>query len=124
MDYLHVALPGSRVLEYRRRCRELLAEHGVAVREWSIWGRPELFSFLIAEPHPSAEVTSERMGQAVDAVLQAGQDLGGSREYCHGVGLKLGHLMEREMGPGLAVLRRLKQALDPAGIMNPGKLGL
>jgi len=41
------------------------------------------------------------------------------------VGWKLAHLAEREHGAaGLAVLRRLKAALDPANIMNPGKAGL
>ena len=35
------------------------------------------------------------------------------------------HLMEREWGSGgMAVLRRLKRAFDPEGILNPGKLGL
>ena len=110
MDYLHVALPASKVLEYRRRCGELLADQDIPVPEWSIWGRPELFSFLIADPAAGEEVTSERMGQVVDQLLAMGQDLGGSMEYCHGVGLKLNHLMERELGPGLAVLRRLKRA--------------
>ena len=47
-----------------------------------------------------------------------------SSEYCHGVGLKLAHLVEREWGSGLEVARRIKRALDPYGIMNPGKLGL
>jgi FAD/FMN-containing dehydrogenase len=33
--------------------------------------------------------------------------------------------MEREHGPaGLTALRRIKAALDPAGILNPGKEGL
>jgi D-lactate dehydrogenase (cytochrome) len=32
--------------------------------------------------------------------------------------------MEREHGVGLAVLRHLKQSLDPQGLLNPGKLDL
>jgi FAD/FMN-containing dehydrogenase len=45
-------------------------------------------------------------------------------EYVHGAGIRLAHLMEREQGAGLAVLARLKTALDPDGVLNPGKLGL
>ena len=45
-------------------------------------------------------------------------------EYCHGVGLRLAHLMEAELGAGLDALRRIKTAVDPDGILNPGKLGL
>jgi alkyldihydroxyacetonephosphate synthase len=50
--------------------------------------------------------------------------MGGVMEYCHGVGVKLNHLLAREMGVGHDVVRAFKQALDPANIMNPGKLGL
>ena len=62
--------------------------------------------------------------EAMDSVLRLAQDMGGTMEYCHGVGLKLAHLVEREWGSGLEVARRIKRALDPDGIMNPGKLGL
>jgi len=52
------------------------------------------------------------------------QDMGGIMEYCHGVGVKLNHLLAREMGAGQEVVRTMKQALDPNNIMNPGKLDL
>jgi D-lactate dehydrogenase (cytochrome) len=65
-----------------------------------------------------------RLTEVIDELLMRVQDLGGSMEYCHGAGLRLAHLMEREHGPGLDVMRRLKAALDPNGILNPGKLGL
>ena len=45
-------------------------------------------------------------------------------EYCHGVGVRLAHLMDRELGYGLEVMKRIKEALDPDNIMNPGKLDL
>ena len=58
-------------------------------------------------------------------VLLFQQDAGGTMEYCHGVGWKLAHLAAREHGAsGLDVMRRIKAALDPAGILNPGKGGL
>ena len=124
MDYLHMAVPASRMLEYHRFCGTLLRERGIPVREWSLWGRPEYFSLLIADPTPADSEDRRLMAEAVDDLLIGAQDLGGSIEYCHGVGLKLSHLMERELGPGMEAFRRVKRALDPSGILNAGTLGV
>jgi alkyldihydroxyacetonephosphate synthase len=64
------------------------------------------------------------LGETVEQVLTLAQDMGGIMEYCHGVGVKLNHLLAREMGVGQDVVQAIKQALDPNNIMNPGKLGL
>lgn len=123
-DYLHLALPVSQVLDYRKKCEAILAGSGVRVVEYSIWSRPELFSMMLS-PEPDAEGDfRDNMGQVVEQVLTLAQDMGGIMEYCHGVGVKLNHLLARELGVGHDVIRDLKQALDPANIMNPGKLGL
>ena len=119
MDYLHVALPVGKVLEYRRKCERLLSNEGVEVREWSVWGRPEFFSFLISGSENGDD--GANLGRTVDRVLTLAQSMGGSMEYCHGVGLKLAHMMEAELGTGMSAAHRIKKALDPAGILNPGK---
>ena len=79
---------------------------------------------IVKETGLENEVQKDLFTQAVDKVLRLAQDMGGTMEYCHGVGLKLGYLVEREWGSGWEVARRLKHAIDPYGIMNPGKLGL
>jgi glycolate oxidase len=122
-DYLHTALPVSRVLEYRERAIRIFEEHRMEVHEAAIWGPPELFSLLVTDPTATTEADFQRTRAAADAALRLAQDLGGNMEHVHGVGLRLLHLLERELGPGgMAAARRIKAALDPAGIMNPGKL--
>ena len=120
VDYVHVALPASRVLEYRSRCIDLAARQGVQLRDCGLWNRPELFSMVLVDPGQ----TATRLHQTVDEVLVLAQEMGGAMEYCHGVGVRLAHLMAREHGEGLEVLRQLKRTLDPNDIMNPGKLAL
>jgi len=123
-DYLHVALPLSRVLDFRRQAIARSQEYGVEVQEYAIWTEPELFSMIMATATLESTAGESRFAEAVDSVLRLAQDMGGTMEYCHGVGLKLAHLVEREWDSGLEVARRIKRALDPDGIMNPGKLGL
>ncbi len=123
-DYLHLALPASRVLEYRRRAGEMLASQGIAVAEYAIWSRPELFSMLIFPESGDPAEAHKRLARTVDRVLELAQDMGGAMEYCHGVGVKLNHLLARELGVGHDAIRDLKKTLDPNNIMNPGKLGL
>ena len=100
----------------------LFADNGIHVREWSVWARPEFFSFLIVQERDEDSTASLDMGRIVDEVLTLAQQLGGSMEYCHGVGLKLAHLMEAEHGSGMDVMRRIKRTVDPGNILNPGKL--
>jgi len=57
---------------------------------------------------------------AMEACLKEG----GSISHHHGIGLLKAPWMERELREGMNVLRAIKKALDPKGIMNPGKLGL
>ena len=123
-DYLHLGLPISQVLEYRQRCDEIMSKAGVRVIEYAIWSRPELFSMLIVPESSTTAGSRELLAETVQQVLELAQDMGGVMEYCHGVGVKLAHLLAREMGVGQDVVRAIKQALDPNNIMNPGKLGL
>jgi FAD/FMN-containing dehydrogenase len=63
---------------------------------------------------------SEAITDAVNAVVR---DLGGSFSAEHGIGrLKTGMMEAWRGGAELAVMRRIKMALDPDGLLNPGKV--
>lgn len=56
-----------------------------------------------------------------DIVLKA-ISLGGTATGEHGVGIGKARYMGAEHGEALAVMRAIKQTLDPNGILNPGKI--
>jgi alkyldihydroxyacetonephosphate synthase len=59
-----------------------------------------------------------------DAGTRAVLARGGSLSHHHGVGLNRARFMREALGGAFDVLVALKRALDPHGILNPGKLGL
>ncbi|MFY1696282.1 FAD-binding oxidoreductase [Solwaraspora sp. WMMA2101] len=60
---------------------------------------------------------------AFDVIMRLGLDLGGTCTGEHGVGLLKRDWLAEEIGPvGMRVHRAIKQALDPTGLLNPGKL--
>jgi FAD/FMN-containing dehydrogenase len=122
--YPHVAIPASRVLEYRHRCQEIAASSHLQVKEYALWTQPELFSVILVDIGLEGDGTDGRLDKAVNEIVTLAQDMGGSMEYVHGVGVKLAHLMPRELGAGMDVMRSIKEAIDPRNIMNPGKLSL
>jgi D-lactate dehydrogenase (cytochrome) len=120
-DYVHLSLPPSQVLRYRQQVLALAEGHNVHVLEAGIWVTPGLFSLAMANRAPDGDEAVARMSAFVDACIAAAHAANGSMEYCHGVGLRLAHLMEQEHGAGLEVIRALKRTLDPRRVMNPGK---
>jgi alkyldihydroxyacetonephosphate synthase len=62
--------------------------------------------------------------RAWDEVTRATVAAGGAISHHHGIGLNRGRFLADSLGPAFEVLTSVKTALDPHGILNPGKLGL
>lgn len=59
-----------------------------------------------------------------DGVVGATLAAGGAVSHHHGIGMSRARFLAEGLGPARGVLVALKSALDPAGILNPGGLGL
>lgn len=60
---------------------------------------------------------------AMELIEEIAQEFGGSFSAEHGIGLaKLSSMQRRKDPTALAAMRAIKHALDPNGIMNPGKV--
>ena len=56
--------------------------------------------------------------------MQTTLDVGGSISHHHGIGIMRAKWLSAELGPSMETLKKIKHALDPENIMNPGKMGL
>ncbi|MGH2993174.1 MAG: FAD-linked oxidase C-terminal domain-containing protein, partial [Solirubrobacterales bacterium] len=80
-----------------------------------------LYFTFIARRRPGEEIDQWRAVK--DAASEAIVRTGGTITHHHAVGRDHAPYMRGEIGElGLAALRAVKERLDPAGIMNPGKL--
>ncbi|HEY8057443.1 MAG TPA: FAD-binding oxidoreductase [Acidimicrobiales bacterium] len=73
---------------------------------------------------PAPDGKDEFYRAAWDAGTRAVLAGGGSLSHHHGVGLNRSRFMATALGDAFGTLVDLKAALDPKGILNPGKLGL
>jgi alkyldihydroxyacetonephosphate synthase len=79
------------------------------------------FTFAGRPPEDDREAYYREVWDAGQrAVLAAG----GALSHHHGVGLNRARFVPEALGEGFGVLQSVKDALDPNGILNPGKLGL
>jgi alkyldihydroxyacetonephosphate synthase len=79
------------------------------------------FTFAATPPADEIESTYVAMWDAGQRAILAA---GGNLSHHHGVGLNRARFLPEALGPAFDVLCDVKRALDPHGILNPGKLGL
>jgi len=79
------------------------------------------FTFAATPPADEVEATYVALWDAGQRAVLAH---GGNLSHHHGVGLNRARFVREALGSAFPVLQALKDALDPAGILNPGKLGL
>ena len=116
-----VCLPRSRMAEFFERLQQLREQHGIVIAIVAHAGDGNLHpAIFYAQDDPDE---ARRAHAAFDELLQLGLDLGGTITGEHGVGSLKSTWLARELDP---VSQRLhlavKQAIDPQGILNPGKM--
>ncbi len=116
-----VCVPRTELPEMVTRIEQAAERHGVLIATVAHAGDGNLHPVFVFDrglPEVPAAVWA-----AADEVFRAALDLGGTLTGEHGVGTIKRRWLADELGAeSMAVHRAIKHALDPAGIMNPGKV--
>ncbi len=115
-----IVVPRSRIADILRDIDEIAKKHNLLIVNFGHAGDGNIHTNIMIDDAdlPQAEV-------AVKEIFEATLRLGGSISGEHGIGMTKAAYLPLEAGPGaLAAMQRIKQALDPNNILNPGKIFL
>jgi glycolate oxidase len=116
-----VCLPRGRIAAMLARIGEISARYDTVIATVAHAGDGNLHPLMLT-PHGD-DAARARAQQAFDAIVDAALELGGTVTGEHGVGLLKRDGAARELGPEVVAMHRaVKAALDPHGILNPGKV--
>jgi glycolate oxidase len=116
-----VCVPCSAVPELIERVHAIAQTYALEIPVFGHAGDGNLHPNILCDRRDVEEVG--RVGKAAREIFEAAVELGGTLSGEHGIGLLKKQFMELDVGPdALALMRRIKDAIDPQGIMNPGKI--
>src|SRR5712691_6991742 len=115
-----LAVPLSEIPRTVRRAREIGAELDIAVIFYGHFGDGNVHSAILIDPADADEV--RRADELADRLHKLAIEVGGTVTGEHGTGAVRSQYMRAEHGDALDVMKRIKDVLDPKGILNPGKI--
>lgn len=114
-----VVVPRTRVPELVARWGALGEEHGLLTFAYGHAGDGNLHAQVLFDD----EEDLPRVERALERLFEITLEMGGTISGEHGIGVAKRPYLPLEHGPALLALQqRVKDAFDPAGILNPGKL--
>ncbi len=114
-------VPRSRIPEMVRAVREIARKHDLLIGTFGHAGDGNLHPTILTDKRDKEEW--KRVESAIEAIFDQALALGGTLSGEHGTGIAKSGFLEKETGPAtLEYSRKIKAALDPNNILNPGKI--
>jgi len=116
-----ISVPLTQIAACVRRIKQISVEHGLPIVVFGHAGDGNLHPNILFDARDPAEAA--RIWPAAEAIFAAALELGGTLSGEHGIGTLKRPFMRQALGDtAIAAQRRIKAQLDPAGLLNPGKL--
>ena len=116
-----IGVPRSRVPDMLRAIERIAAKHGVRIGTFGHAGDGNLHPDLVFDRGDPRAETTTKLVQA--DLYRAAIELGGTVTAEHGIGVARRDWLETQRGAdAVRFMRAIKTALDPLGILNPGRV--
>lgn len=117
-----VAVPLSKISTFLGSLESIAAAHGYRYMLVAHVGDGNIHSGFFTPKTPGDDVYPEGLNTAHAELMRAALAVGGTLTGEHGVGIELTDFLADQIGAtNLEIQKRIKAALDPHGILNPGK---
>jgi glycolate oxidase len=114
-------VPRSRIPAMVRAVQDISRKYGISIGTFGHAGDGNLHPTILTDKRDKAEW--ERVESAIAAIFDRALALGGTLSGEHGTGIAKSCFLEKETSPATILYsQRIKKALDPNNILNPGKV--
>ncbi len=117
-----LGVPSTKIPETIRKAQEISKKYDVVIATFGHVGDGNVHTTFVSDVRNRDDW--DRLKPAVEELVQTAMEMKGTLSAEHGTGLTRAPHIEKQLGPGLEVMRKIKHALDPDNILNPGKMGL
>lgn len=122
MDECDVVVPRDRIADFVRFSRTVSERNALRIRSFGHAGDGNLHLYLCKDDYPD-DVWKEKCATAMQQLYDAAKEMGGDVSGEHGIGHAKAKYLEESVGDvQIALMQGIKQAFDPKGILNPGKV--
>jgi len=122
MDECDVVVPRNRIAEFVKFSDELQKRFNIRIKSFGHAGDGNLHIYVLKDELDEA-TWKQKLDAVFDCMYEKSRELGGKVSGEHGIGYAKLPFLKESMGEnGMSLLKGIKAAFDPKGILNPGKV--
>ncbi len=115
-------VPSTKIPETIRRAQAISKKYNIMIATFGHVGDGNVHTTFVCDIRNRDDW--DHLKLAAEDLVKTAIEMKGTLSAEHGTGLTRAPHIEQQLGPGMAIMRKIKQALDPDNILNPGKMAL